>query len=80
MVADLKVGQGVGMLIIGGMGRFQCMWCLNQLLDCISATLVQRNDGEREEYGRLVFVQAKVHLFDRGCSCTGGAHMKVGLS
>ena len=48
------------------------VWWLNRLLDWISATLVQRNDGGREEYpvmgGRIVFVQVTVHLFDRGCS------------
>ena len=57
---------------------------LHQLLDWISATLVQRIDGGWEEYlvlgGQIVFVQMKVHLFDRGCSCTGGVHVKVGPS
>ena len=61
-----------------------CILWLHQLLDWISATLVQKIDGGREEYlvlgGQIIFVRVKVHLFDRGCSCTGGVHVKVGPS
>ena len=85
MVADLKVRQGVGMLIIGGLRCFRCVYsgCISFLTGS-HTTLVQRIDGGREEYlvlgGQIVFVQVKVHLFDRGFSCTGGVHMKVGPS
>ena len=64
MVANLKVGQGVGMFITGGLGVSN----VHQLLDWISATLVQRIDGGRVEYfvlgGQIVFVWVKLHYFD----------------